>query len=53
MHIAQHPEVPDQAILEGEYRCAMPPHMTTGRRHAEQFLPVDAMKAELAEDLIE
>lgn len=52
MHITQHPEVTDQATLEGEHRCSVPPHVATGRWHTEQFLPVEAMKAELAEDLV-
>ena len=52
MHVTQHPKVSDQTTLEGEHRRSIPPHVSTGWWHTKQFLSVDAMKAELAEDLI-
>lgn len=52
MHVTQHPKVSDQATLEREHRCSVSPHVTIGRWHTEQFLPVEAMKAEFSEDLI-
>lgn len=52
MHVTQDPKVPHQATFKCEHRRSVPPNVTTGRWHTEQFPPVEAMKTELAKDLV-